>query len=123
VGIGLGYLALRVIDSRAVAVIMAMITLTFTALWFLGGGEVTVRPRSTRKAIAAGVGSGVTSMVAHSGGPPLAMYGAWDHLDRSTVALIFIDDFGRLARSAGRRAIYDAVLDAPIAFRRRLESA
>jgi uncharacterized protein len=74
IGIGLGYLALRVIDPRAVAVIMALITLTFTALWFLGGGEVLVRPRSASKAIAAGVGSGVTTMVAHSGGPPLAMY-------------------------------------------------
>jgi uncharacterized membrane protein YfcA len=73
-GVGLGYVALRVIDARAVAVIMALITLAFTALWFLSGGEVTVRPRSTPKAIAAGVGSGVTTMVAHSGGPPLAMY-------------------------------------------------
>jgi uncharacterized protein len=73
-GIGCGYLALRVIDPRAVAVIMALITLTFTALWLLGGGQVFVRPRSTSKAIAAGVGSGVTTMVAHSGGPPLAMY-------------------------------------------------
>jgi uncharacterized membrane protein YfcA len=73
-GIGLGYLALRAIDPRAVAIVMALITLTFTALWFWGGGEVSARPRSTPKAIAAGLGSGVTTMVAHSGGPPLAMY-------------------------------------------------
>jgi uncharacterized membrane protein YfcA len=73
-GIGLGYLALRSIDPRAVAIVMALITLTFTALWFWGGGEVSARPRSTPKAIAAGLGSGVTTMVAHSGGPPLAMY-------------------------------------------------
>jgi uncharacterized protein len=74
VGIGLGYLALRVLDHRAVAIVMALITLTFTALWLRGGGQVTVRPRSTAKALAAGLGSGVTTMVAHSGGPPLAMY-------------------------------------------------
>ncbi len=74
IGIVLGYLALRVLDHRAVAIVMALITLAFTALWFRGGGQVTVRPRSTRKAIAAGVGSGVTTMVTHSGGPPLAMY-------------------------------------------------
>jgi uncharacterized membrane protein YfcA len=53
---------------------MALITLGFTALWFASGGQIAVRPRSTRKAIAAGIGSGVTTMVAHSGGPPLAMY-------------------------------------------------
>lgn len=38
------------------------------------GADVTVRPRSTPKAIAAGFTSGITTMVAHSGGPPLAMY-------------------------------------------------
>jgi len=74
VGIGLGYLALRKLDSRAVAIAMALITLAFTAHWFWGGGQIAIRPRSTVKAIAAGVGSGVTTMVAHSGGPPLAMY-------------------------------------------------
>jgi uncharacterized membrane protein YfcA len=35
---------------------------------------VTTRPRSTQKAITAGLASGITTMVAHSGGPPLAMY-------------------------------------------------
>lgn len=74
VGIGLGYIALRILDARAVAIAMALITLAFTLLWFRGGGEVRIRPRSTAKAVAAGVGSGVTTMVAHSGGPPLAMY-------------------------------------------------
>jgi len=61
-------------DARAVAIFMSLITLAFAGLWFRSGGVVSVRPRSTAKAIAAGVGSGVTTMVAHSGGPPLAMY-------------------------------------------------
>jgi uncharacterized membrane protein YfcA len=73
-GIGLGYLLFRVVDHRAVTIIMAVITLTFVGLWFAGGSEVTVRPRSSPKAVAAGLASGVTTMVAHSGGPPLAMY-------------------------------------------------
>jgi uncharacterized membrane protein YfcA len=73
-GIGLGYVLFRVLDHRAVAIVMAVVTLTFVALWFFGGSEVTVQPRSTPKAVAAGVGSGITTMVAHSGGPPLAMY-------------------------------------------------
>ena len=76
IGIGLGYLLFRFLDHRAIAIVMAVITLIFVGLWFVRGGEVTTRPRSTPKAIAAGLASGVTTMVAHSGGPPLAMYSA-----------------------------------------------
>ena len=72
-GIGLGYVLFRVLDHRAVAIMMAVVTLIFVALWFFGP-EVAIRARSTRKAVAAGLGSGIASMVAHSGGPPLAMY-------------------------------------------------
>ncbi len=74
VGIGAGYVLFRVLDHRAIAIVMAAITLVFVGLWFVRGGEVVVRPRSSPKAIAAGLTSGITTMVAHSGGPPLAMY-------------------------------------------------
>jgi uncharacterized protein len=74
VGIGLGVLTLSVLDARAVAIVVALITLIFAGLWLLSGGKVTVRPRSVRKGTAAGLAAGVTTMVAHSGGPPLAMY-------------------------------------------------
>jgi len=74
VGIGLGYLLFRFLDHRAIAIVMAAITLIFAGLWFAGGGTVTNRPRSVPKALAAGLTSGMTTMVAHSGGPPLAMY-------------------------------------------------
>jgi uncharacterized membrane protein YfcA len=53
---------------------MAAITLIFVGLWFVRGAKVTIRPRSPPKAVAAGLASGITTMVAHSGGPPLAMY-------------------------------------------------
>jgi uncharacterized membrane protein YfcA len=53
---------------------MAATTLIFVALWLVAGAQMSVRPRSTPKAITAGFASGVTTMVAHSGGPPLAMY-------------------------------------------------
>jgi uncharacterized membrane protein YfcA len=71
-GIGFGYLLFRFLDHRAIAI--AATTLIFVALWLVAGAEVTPRPRSTPKAITAGLASGVTTMVAHSGGPPLAMY-------------------------------------------------
>ncbi|MHC8381851.1 sulfite exporter TauE/SafE family protein [Pseudomonas sp. LB3P14] len=74
VGIGIGYLFFRVVDHRMVAIAMAAITLVFVGLWFKAGGEVRGRPRSSPKAVAAGFTSGITTMVAHSGGPPLAIY-------------------------------------------------
>jgi len=74
VGIGFGYLVFRFLDHRAIAILMAAITLAFVGLWLVRGAEVMTRPRSTPKAVTAGFASGVTTMVAHSGGPPLAMY-------------------------------------------------
>jgi uncharacterized membrane protein YfcA len=74
IGIAIGTLVLDHLDGRAVSIAMAIITLTFAAMWFRKGGNNTPTPRSTPKALAAGVGSGITTMVAHSGGPPLALY-------------------------------------------------
>ncbi len=73
-GIALGYLLFRFLDHRAISIVMAVTTLGFVGLWLAAGGETTIQPRSTPKAITAGLASGVTTMVAHSGGPPLAMY-------------------------------------------------
>ena len=73
-GIGCGYLLFRVLDHRAIALVMAAVTLIFVGLSLVAGAEVAIRPRSTPKAITAGLASGITTMVAHSGGPPLAMY-------------------------------------------------
>ena len=53
---------------------MAVVTLIFVGLWFAGGGKIAIQLRSKPKALAAGLTSGITTMVAHSGGPPLAMY-------------------------------------------------
>src|ERR1700755_3031137 len=74
IGIGFGYLLFRFLDHRAIAIVMAATTLMFVGLWLVAGGNVTTRPRSTPKAVTAGLASGITTMVAHSGGPPLAMY-------------------------------------------------
>ena len=93
VGIGLGFAGLRLIDHRLVAIIMALISILFAALWLRGGGKVVVRPRSTPRAAIAGLASGVTTMVAHSGGPPLAMYllplGMTKELYAGTTSLFF----------------------------------
>jgi uncharacterized membrane protein YfcA len=39
IGIGLGYLLFRVLDHRAVAIVMARVTLIFVGLWLVGGSR------------------------------------------------------------------------------------
>ena len=73
-GIGAGYLFMRIADRHFVAVVIALVTLWFAVLWLKRGGQIRPRPRSTVKGVAAGMASGVGSMIAHSGGPPVAMY-------------------------------------------------
>jgi uncharacterized membrane protein YfcA len=73
-GIGLGFLTLKVADGHAIAILMAAIILFYIALWLKGGGRILERPRQGAKALFAGTASGISSMVAHSGGPPAAMY-------------------------------------------------
>jgi uncharacterized membrane protein YfcA len=44
VGIGAGYLLMRVLDRGLVAIAIALITLAFAALFFASGGRVAARP-------------------------------------------------------------------------------
>jgi uncharacterized protein len=74
VGMGFGFLVLNIADRSFFAITIALLTLLFTSHWFMGGGTVVKRPRSLTKGVTAGLASGVTSMVAHAGGPPVAMY-------------------------------------------------
>jgi hypothetical protein len=94
VGIAAGYLLLRVLDQRLVAILMALITLAFVVLWLLRGGRVQQQQRSVVKATVAGLAAGITSMVAHSGGPPLAMYllplGLSKQLYAGTTSMFFL---------------------------------
>lgn len=73
-GIGAGYLFIELVSGRLVAVAIALITLAFAGHWWLRRTELDDTPISTRFAPFAGFASGVTTMVAHSGGPPLAIY-------------------------------------------------
>jgi uncharacterized membrane protein YfcA len=92
-GIAIGFAVMSVVDRAMIATAIAVITLAFTGLWFLGGGEVGQQPRSTPKALLAGTASGVTTMIAHAGGPPLAMYllplGLPKHIYAGTTSLYF----------------------------------
>ncbi|MEW6643016.1 MAG: sulfite exporter TauE/SafE family protein [Pseudomonadota bacterium] len=85
-GVAAGFFVLRDLDRHLVEILMAAITLVFCALWLRGGVSTTPRPRSSLKALVAGGASGVTTMVAHSGGPPLAIYLLPRGLDKATYA-------------------------------------
>lgn len=74
VGIGLGTLAIAALDTRWVAIATALVALAFAAQWYVGGQKVGQAPRNAWHAALASTISGVTTMVAHSGGPPLAVY-------------------------------------------------
>jgi uncharacterized membrane protein YfcA len=77
-GVMLGAALVAIAPSRLVAVLMAVVTLVFAGHWFWqrrGGRPARARgPVSRWRALLAGTGSGVTTTLAHAGGPPLALY-------------------------------------------------
>ncbi len=75
IGIAVGYFALRLMNPHMAEIAIALTTLAFTVHWFLKRGNVAVAgAASPILAAIAGFASGVTTMVAHAGGPPTAMY-------------------------------------------------
>jgi uncharacterized protein len=73
-GIGAGYFALRLMNPHVAEIVIALTTLTFTLHWFLKRNGTPAGNASRPLALLAGIASGVTTMVAHAGGPPVAMY-------------------------------------------------
>ncbi|MCZ0735943.1 sulfite exporter TauE/SafE family protein [Phreatobacter sp. AB_2022a] len=74
-GTFIGFLVFEHVDRRWLALIIALVTLAFTLRYFLksGAGRPDL-PVAPRLALAAGIGTGFTTYIAHAGGPPLAMY-------------------------------------------------
>lgn len=73
-GIALGTLMLSMLDTHLVSIAIAVVALGFAAQWYAGGQKIVAAPRKDWHAALAGTVSGITTMVAHSGGPPLALY-------------------------------------------------
>jgi hypothetical protein len=75
-GIAVGWLTFEWVDRRIVILLIALITLAFTARWFLKDRLRPPPPHGVRPRMALGLGSlaGFTTFVAHSGGPPVALY-------------------------------------------------
>jgi uncharacterized membrane protein YfcA len=73
-GIGAGFWLMSLLNPHWVGILIALVTLGFAAQWFLGGSRIVVRPRSRWRATLAGATSGIATMVAHTGSPPVAIY-------------------------------------------------
>jgi hypothetical protein len=88
IGIGIGYFFFTRVDPHLVAASIAIVTLLFTAHWFLQGrrAKPSHMPVSPPLAILAGTLSGFTTFVAHSGGPPVNMYLLRRGLDKTIYA-------------------------------------
>jgi uncharacterized membrane protein YfcA len=73
-GVAIGTAVVAYAPRQAVTLAMAAVTLGFAAKYFAGRGVVRPRPRQPVRGVLAGTASGITTMLAHAGGPPLAMY-------------------------------------------------
>jgi len=96
-GLALGILAFGLIPARGVSLLLGTITLAFLArsLWQRFRGLLPPpAPPSTAKAWFWGTASGFASTVAHTGGPPLAIYLYPLKLDRAALAATTTVFFG-----------------------------
>lgn len=87
-GLVLGWLVFTHVDPGIVTLVIGLVTLGFTAHWFLRGRSAppgTMAPHPGL-GLAAGAASGFTTFVAHAGGPPVAMYLLRRGLDKSALA-------------------------------------
>jgi len=103
VGIGLGYIFFTRVNPHLVAACIGGVTLLFTAYWFLFGRRVKAAHMALSPflAAAAGIATGFTTFVAHSGGPPVNMYLLKRGLDKSVytgtnLAIFMLGNFIKL---------------------------
>jgi uncharacterized protein len=74
-GLFVGFLVFEYVDRRVVALVIAVITLAFTAHYFARRGKPQAAiPVKPPLALAASAGAGFTTYIAHAGGPPMALY-------------------------------------------------
>jgi uncharacterized membrane protein YfcA len=94
-GIAAGYLFFAFVDARIVNLGIGLITLSFSADYFMRGRFTPPSGRAVSPALAltAGTASGFTTFVAHGGGPPLAMYLLYRGLHKTIYAGTYLAFF------------------------------
>jgi uncharacterized protein len=118
-----GFLVFEFVDRRIVALAIALVTLAFTANYFLRSGPEGARlPVSPGLALVASAGAGFTTYIAHAGGPPLAMYLLRRDLTKTVYAAttIVVFTLGNLIKLPG--FVYSG-LDQPTVFAKALALA
>jgi hypothetical protein len=73
-GVALGALTFRFFDEALIRVVLGAISLSFVAYRLLGSPQAAPAPRSPGKGLFWSTVAGLTSTVAHAGGPPLNIY-------------------------------------------------
>jgi uncharacterized protein len=102
-GLAAGWLTFEMVDKRIVVLIIAVVTIGFTLRWFFKDRLNPPAPHGVRpvKAVGLAVFAGFTTFVAHSGGPPIAVYLLARNLDKAvyagtTVAIFMLGNFLKL---------------------------
>ena len=74
VGVSIGALLVSLLTANTVSMIIAITSLLFSFFYFTGFVRKGIAAPSKSMGFAAGCASGCATMIANSGGPPLAMY-------------------------------------------------
>jgi uncharacterized protein len=87
-GVAVGWLVFESVDPRYVVLMIALVTLGFTLRWFLKDRIAPPAGHGVEPGRAIGLGAigGFTTFIAHSGGPPIAMYLLGRNLDKAVYA-------------------------------------
>lgn len=83
-GVALGALAFRHFDEAWIRILLGALSIGFVALRYSRRG-MQPAPRSTARGLFWSAFSGVTSTIAHAGGPPLSIYLLPQRLDKSVM--------------------------------------
>ena len=84
-GVVLGALTFRYFDDAWLRALLGVIAIVFVFHQFARRAQATPAPRSTPKGLFWSAISGVTSTVAHAGGPPLSIYLLPQQLDKAVM--------------------------------------
>ncbi len=84
-GVVLGALTFRYFDEALIRILLGAIAIGFVAQRYLRRGAAQPAARSTPKGLFWSACSGITSTIAHAGGPPLSVYLLPQQLDKAVL--------------------------------------
>ena len=84
-GIGIGTLTFRYFDEAWIRVLLGAMSLAFVVHRYARRGVMSPSPRSLPRGLFWSAASGLTSTIAHAGGPPLSVYLLPQRLEKSVL--------------------------------------